>query len=177
MSITVATLRRLTRFVTSTNVPRPTAALVTRAFSLCSANSSPLEPVVATRTYSAGLCHESCQLLDGHMVRGYATATKKKRGSTKKKTGTKKKTPKRKAAKKPAKKKARKVAKKPKKPSRPKVLNIPSQRAVSAYVVYIQSQLHSVKGGDPKTRLTDIAAQWRALSEAEKDVCFSRKYG
>jgi len=123
----------------------------------------------------------STSSIENVFLRGYATATTKKRATStrkttaKKKTATKKKAPAKKTKKKTAAKKKkpvkkRKVAAKPKKPARPRVLKIPSSRGISGYVVFLQTQLKSTTGPGAAGRLSDAVKEWKALSDIEKQV-------
>jgi hypothetical protein len=177
MPIAMATLRRLlsiSRLAHSGKVPTSTT-LVSRGFChrashyCLSRNLSVLKTIPCVSGNTG----------DNVILRSYATSTKKrptstKKTTTKRKTATKK-TPAKKSKKTAAKKKKvvkkRKVAKKPKKPTRPKVLDIPSSRGISGYVVFLQDRLKSVGGPGATGRLTDAVSQWKALSDSEKQVC------
>lgn len=104
--------------------------------------------------------------------RGYATTTTKpKRKTTVKKTVTKKtikkaKKPKKKVVKKPKKR----VAKKPVKVLKPKVAKLPSRYGISGYAMFLKNALSSTSGPGAAGRLTDASAQWKALSDSEKEV-------
>ena len=108
----------------------------------------------------------------GYLLRAYATVSKS-RVTTKKATTKKKKSV---SKKKPEKKKVAKnsKSKKPAKPKRPKVLDIPSRRSLSGYQVFLQSQLKAVSGPGAANRLQTAVAEWRALSDDEKQVSFTR---
>jgi hypothetical protein len=134
---------------------------------------------------------DSSATLENIFLRGYATTTKKKPGPKKtttrkpttkkttkktaaKKTAAKKKKPAAKKAK-PKKKAVKKVikkkkAKKPVKPVRPKVTPLPSPRALSGFVVYLQNELKSSTGPDAAGRLKTAVASWKSLSDAEQEV-------
>jgi hypothetical protein len=123
--------------------------------------------ISASKTLSSDIPFPPGSAVEGVILRGYAT-TSKKRTSAKKKVTKKK-------AKKPAKKKAatkRKVAKKPKKPTRPKVLDIPSSRALSGYTIFIQDQLKLSTGQSAASRLIDAVEHWKSLSDFDKQVPF-----
>lgn len=121
--------------------------------------------------------------IDNVNSRNYATTKK----TTAKKTTIKKKVPAKKTTTKKAVKKSkskavkkkvvkkRKVAKKPKKPTRPKILDIPSPRGVSGYVVFIQERLKTVTGPGAPGRLSNAVTEWKALSDAEKQVLYLTK--
>jgi hypothetical protein len=170
MPTTVAILRRLiiskSRPFHSGRIPTSTNSLVARSFWHPVAQPRFVQSSHARKTLSSNILLVSANALDTNVLRGFATTTKK-RTTAKKKTTIKKKVTKR--AKKP-KKKVRKVAKKPKKPTRPKILDIPPARALNGYNVFIQSQLKTVTGAGAANRLTDAVAQWRALSDSEKQV-------
>lgn len=88
----------------------------------------------------------------------------KKKTATKKKTAAKKKTATKKA-KKPKKKVVKKAKKTPAKVSKPKVITLPSPRPVSGYVLFIRD----VMSGNT-IPMTEASAQWKAISDPEKEV-------
>jgi outer membrane biosynthesis protein TonB len=140
-----------------------------------------------------GICHRTVQpslakYASVNLARGYATATKTKttKTATKKKPAAKKakkpaakkaKKPKKKVAKKKVVKKvAKKRVKKPVKPVKPKATRLPSSRAISGYMVYLQNQLKSASGPNATLRLQNAVSQWKALSDTEKEVHPTKTY-
>ena len=184
MPITMATLRRLlnpSRLSQSGKVPTSTTVVYR---SICHRTIQPrLSQVLST---SRAIPIVSGSTIENVFLRSYATATKKRVSSTtkkttaKKKTVTKKKAPAKKKAVKPKKKaakkkvvKKRKVAKKPKKPkkpARPKVLDIPATRGLSGYTVFLTDRLKSATGPGSSSRLSQAVAEWKGLSDTEKQV-------
>ena len=180
MSITMATLRRLlsnSRFCQSGKVRTPTTP-ITRNFCHHTTQPRVLQAFSASKTIPI----VSTSTIENVFLRGYATATTKKRATSTKKTTAKKKTATKKKA--PAKKATRKTKKKTvakkkkpvkkrkveKRPARPKVIKVPSSRGISGYVVFLQDRLTSTSGPGSVGRLTDAVKEWRALSDTEKQV-------
>jgi outer membrane biosynthesis protein TonB len=169
MSTAVASLRRLltaSRAPRSGNVQIP-AILASRGFCHRAALAKPVlvSPIAAARLADA-------------LSRGYATTTttkpKRKTTTTKKTTKTKKKTTAKKAVKKPkkkvVKKPKKKVAKKPVQLRKPKLMKLPPNSAISGYQLFMKETLLSTSGPGVPGRFTAAAAQWKALSDAEKQV-------
>jgi hypothetical protein len=169
MSTSVAALRRL---------------LLTRSSFLAQSGNS--SAVLALRSLSTRILTQSPRQLTPARatlaldpVRAYATTTTKKKPAAKKKTAAKKKPAAKK--KKPAPKKKKAVKKKPvakKKPKkkvvksapRPKITKLPSAHAIHGYSVYVMEHVKSVPGTTATERMQRAAAQWRALSDADKSV-------
>ena len=150
MSYAVASLRRLittSRASQSGKVQIP-SILASRGF--CH-RASLAKPLLASPIATARLV----------VSRGYATTTVKK---PKRKTAAKK--PKKKVAKKPKKR----VAKKPAKLAKPKILKVPTKYGISGYSLFMQSTLASSTGPGINERFSGASAQWKALSDAEKEV-------
>ena len=167
MSYAVASLRRLittSRASQSGKVQIP-SILASRGFCHRASLAKPLlaSPIATARLVDA-------------VSRGYATTTvkKPKRKSATKKTAVKKKTTAKKAAKKPKKKVAKKpkkrVAKKPAKLAKPKILKVPTKYGISGYSLFMQNTLASSTGPGINERFSGASAQWKALSDAEKEV-------
>jgi hypothetical protein len=168
----VTVLRRLVvggRLAQSGKVPI-SSSVVARNFSSRSTVPLLLQSSNTSNTISK---EPQCSIiaeLERFPARGYATTKKGATKSTKtakKKTAAKKK-PKKKAAPKKPKKKA--AAKKEKKIKRPQVAKVPSKRPISAFVTFVSDALKRVGGTNNPERFTRAAAEWRALSEAEKAV-------
>jgi len=176
MSTAVASLRRLlttSRAPRSGNVQIP-AILASRGFCHRAALA---KPVLVNSIAAARLADAAS--------RGYATTTTTK--PKRKTTTTKKKTTVKKAVKKPKKKVVKKVVKKPKKKvvvkkpkkkvakkpvplRKPKLMKLPTNSSISGYLLFIKETLTSQGGPGVPTRFTNAALQWKALSDAEKQV-------
>jgi len=176
MSTAVASFRRL---LTASRAPRSgkvqiPSILASRGFCHRAALAKPVlvSPIATERLADA-------------LSRGYATTTttkhKRKTTTTKKTTKPKKKKPAKKTVKKAKKKVVKKtkkrVVKKPKKPvapTKPKLMKLPPSSGVSGYALFLKDALTATSGPGGKDRLAGASAQWRALSDAEKQPWITR---
>ena len=171
MATSAAALRRLLLARPSPLAPsgNPSSALALRTLSTRIVTQKPRQLTPARETAS---------ISSPDAVRGYATTTTKTKPATKRTAGKKKSAAKKKAApkkKKAAKKKKPVAKKKPKKKvvkklTRPKIHKLPSAHGIHGYTVYVMEHVKTVPGGTAPERMQHCAAQWRALSDAEKAV-------
>jgi len=179
MPMTMSTLRRFLAEARSTKFGKiPTStSLVARAFSQRAIGSRLLTSINGTQSTAVTTSNASSLIIDRAFLRSYVTATKKK--STTKKT-TKKAAAKKKPAKKTAKKTTKKTKKtgtkkaaKPKTPKFPRVRKLPPSRAVNSYALFVTEEMKHVTGhADIGSRAKEVAARWRALSDAQKNVLY-----
>jgi len=146
-------------------------SFVARAFSQRTIGSQLLKSAQSSQNTSVTTPNASISAFGTSLLRSYATTTRKSttKTTTKRKTAVKKK-PKKKPKKKVAKKKVAKKPKKPAKPTRPKVMNLPSPRALSPYAVFLSERVKTATAQRIVDRFREVSAAWKSLSDAEKEV-------